>query len=304
MKKTILLLLVLPLLSAYSYAQSEATYSVNFTSNWTQTAHPHPSGSLPGNAHWSKLVGATHNSDVVFLEMGGIATQGVENIAETGNNTVFFNEVQAAIADNYASSLVDGDDLTTAEGQINIDEIITTQDYPLLTLLSMIAPSPDWMIAVNSVSLVDGNGDWIDEINIDLYPYDSGTDSGVDYTSPNADTNPQEPISSLQGVAPFSNEIIGTLTISLENVILGTNDISSNQTVLFPNPTNDKVTISNASNLEMVTIYNVLGAQVMQVKEINSNTTQIDLGDLPSGIYLVKVLSDTSNEGVKRLVKL
>jgi len=304
MKKTYLLLLSIALFSVHSFGQSEATYSVNFTSNWTQTAHPHSSGSLPGNAHWSKLVGATHNSDVVFLEMGGIATQGVENIAETGSNNVFYTEVDAAIANNYASALVDGDGLATAEGEININEIITTEDYPLLTLLSMIAPSPDWMVAINSVSLVDGNGDWIDEINIDLYPYDAGTDSGVDYTSADADTNPQDPISSLQGVTPFSNEIIGTLTISLESVVLGIDDLTTNQTVLFPNPASDKVTISNASNLEMVTIYNVLGTQVMQLKNINSNSTQVDLANLPSGVYLVKVQNDTNNEGVRRLVKL
>jgi len=304
MKRIFLLFLSISLLSIHSNAQSEATYSVNFTSNWTQSAHPHPSGSLPGTAHWSKLVGATHNSDVVFLEMGGTATQGVENIAETGSNTVFYTEVDAAIAANYASALVDGDGLATAEGQININEIITTEDYPLLTLLSMIAPSPDWMVAINSISLVDGNGDWIDEINIDLYPYDAGTDSGVDYTSADADTNPQDPISSLQGVTPFSNEIIGTLTISLESVVLGIDDLTTNQTVLFPNPAGDKVTISNATNLETVTIYNVLGAEVMQLGNINSNSTQIDLSGLPNGVYLVKVQNDTNDESVKRLVKL
>jgi len=304
MKRTFLLLFSIALLSVHSYGQSEATYSVNFTSNWTQTAHPHSSGSLPSNGHWSKLVGATHNSDVVFLEMGGTATQGVENIAETGSNTVFYTEVDAAIAANYASALVDGDGLATAGGQININEVITTEDYPLLTLLSMIAPSPDWMIAVNSVSLVDGNGDWIDEITIDLYPYDAGTDSGVDYTSSDVDTNPQDPISSLQGVTPFSNEIIGTLTITLEGVVLGTDDITSAQTVLFPNPVNDKVTISNANNLETVTIYNVLGAEVMQQNNINSKSIQLDLSSLTSGVYLVKVLNDTNSEGVRRLVKL
>ncbi|MEM7087249.1 MAG: spondin domain-containing protein [Bacteroidota bacterium] len=304
MKKIFLLLLSFSLFSVHSYGQSEAIYSVNFTSNWTQAAHPHPSGNLPGNAHWSKLVGATHNSDVVFLEMGGIATQGVENIAETGNNTVFYAEVDAAISNNNAHVLIDGDGLATGEGQININEISATEDYPLMTLLSMIAPSPDWMIAVNSVSLLDGNGDWIDEISIDLYPYDAGTDSGVDYTSGDSDTDPQEPISSLQGVAPFSNEIIGTLTISLEEVILGVEDATTNETALIPNPANDKVTVSNTTQIEMITIYNVLGKRVKQLTNVNSNSTEIDLSDLSSGVYLVKVLNDTNIEGVKRLVKL
>ena len=303
MKKTILLLFLLSLFSMDTRAQSEATYSVKFTSNWTQTAHPHPSGNLPANAHWSKLVGATHNSDVVFFEMGGTATEGIENIAETGNNTVFFSEVNTAINANSANSLIDGDDLPAAEGEINIGNIVTTEDYPLLTLLSMIAPSPDWIIGVNSISLVDGNGDWQGVIQLDLYPYDAGTDSGVDYTSSNVDTNPKEPISSLQGVAPFSNEVIGTLTITLENV-LGVNEVTSSKTVLFPNPANDNITISSQNNLQSVTIYNVLGAQVMQTSNLNSKSTDVNISDLPSGVYLVKIEDDGNSEGLKRLVKL
>ena len=302
MDKTFLLLLFLVLFSAHTNGQSEATYSVTFTSNWTQAAHPHPSGNLPGNAHWSKLVGATHNNDVVFVEMGGLATQGVENIAEMGSNAVFFSEVNSAIAANFANAIIDGDDLPSAEGQIVIDEIVTTEDYPLLTLLSMIAPSPDWMIAINSISLRNGS-DWIDEINIDLYPYDAGTDSGVDYTSPDLETDPQESISSLQGVPPFSNEIIGSLNITLTGV-LGINDIPQNETVLFPNPANSTVTISNARTLQSVTIYNVLGAEILRKTNINAASTQVDISDLSSGIYLIKVSNNSNNESVKRLVKL
>jgi Spondin_N/Secretion system C-terminal sorting domain len=303
MKKKFLLLLSISILSVYSYAQSEATYSVTFTSNWTQMAHPHSSGNLPSGAHWTKLVGATHNDQVVFVEMGGLASPGVEDIAELGNNTIFFSEVNSAIALNYANFIIDGDDLPTAEGQIVINDIVTTEDYPLLTLLSMIAPSPDWMIAMNSVSLLDTNGDWIDEIIIDLYPYDAGTDSGVDYTSPNMNTDPQEPITSKQGMTPFSNEIIGSITITLEGVILGVDDITLNETILFPNPTDKTVTISSSNSVQAVSIYNALGAEVLTLNDVRSNSKQIDLSHFSSGIYLVKVRDISNNISVKRLVK-
>jgi len=304
MKKKLLLLLSICFFPVYSYAQSEANYTVTFTSNWTQTAHPHSSGNLPGNAHWSKLVGATHNDQVVFVEMGGLASPGVEDIAELGSNTIFFSEVNGAIALNHANFIIDGDDLPTAEGQIIINDIITTEDYPLLTLLSMIAPSPDWMIAMNSLSLLDINGEWIDEIIINLYPYDAGTDSGVDYTSPNMNTDPQEPITSKQGMTPFSNEILGSITITLEGVILEVEDVTLIDTVLFPNPANKKITISNSTLLQEIHIYNALGTEVLMVNDVRSNSQQIDISKLPSGIYLVKVVDISNTTSVKRLVKL
>jgi len=304
MKKQLLLLLSIFLFSVYSYAQSEAIFSVTFTSNWTQTAHPHSSGNLPSNAHWSKLVGATHNDQVVFVEMGGLATPGVEDIAELGSNTIFFSEVNSAMALNYANSLIDGGDLPTAEGQIIINDIVTTEDYPLLTLLSMIAPSPDWMIAMNSIPLLDTDGDWIDEIIINLYPYDAGTDGGLDYTSPNMNTDPQDPISSKQGMTPFSNEIIGSITITLEGVILGVDDVALNETIIFPNPAKETITISSSNSVQAVHIYNALGMEVLTLNDVNSNAQQIDVRYLPSGIYLVKVLDSSNNISVKRLVKL
>ena len=81
------------LFSANILAQSAATYDINFTSTWNSSDH----GTLPGNAHWSNLVGANHNSNISFLEMGGTATTGIENVAEAGSNTVFNSEVQSAI---------------------------------------------------------------------------------------------------------------------------------------------------------------------------------------------------------------
>jgi len=302
MKNKYLLLLCILFFANYSFAQSIASYTVTFTSNWSQATHPHSSGNLPAGAHWTKLVGATHTDQIVFLEMGGTATQGVENVAEQGNNTVFFNEVNAAITANFADQFIDGDDLSSAEGEIIISGLLVSEEYPLLTLLSMIAPSPDWMIAINSISLIDGNGDWIDEINLNLYPYDAGTDSGVDYTSPDNDTNPQEPISSLQGVSPFSNEIIGTINIQL-NLILGNEDVSINEAALFPNPATETVTISNENPLQSVIIYNVLGVEVLKMSDINTTAQQIDISTLPSGMYLVKIKDSLNNTAVKQLIK-
>ena len=72
------------------FAQSKASYTVSFTSVWdTETNDPVKGNStmtLPVNAHWSDLVGATHNSSSRLLEMGNLASLGIKNVAEVGSN--------------------------------------------------------------------------------------------------------------------------------------------------------------------------------------------------------------------------
>lgn len=283
---------------------STATYRVVFESNWSQKTHPHPSGNIPSNAHWSKLVGATHNDQVTFFEMGSISSPGFENVAELGSNSVFFSEINTAIDNDTASSLIDGPGLSSALGSMIINEVTTTNEHPLISLVSMIAPSPDWVIAINSTPLRDDTENWVDEITFDVYPYDAGTDSGTDYTSSNMDANPKEPISSLQGILPFSSEKMGTITITLQEVILSTNDFEDLETIsVYPNPAQNSITISNKIVLNSVEIYSVLGNKVLSKLNLNKQSETIDISHLPSGIYLINTVDSDKKSVTKKIVK-
>lgn len=164
----------------------------------------------------------------------------------------------------------------------------------------MIAPSPDWMIAINSISLLDGSGDWKNEIVLDLFPNDAGSDSGIDYTSANNNTSPKEPISSLVGVVPFSSQKIGTLTITLEDVVLGTSDFENKNTLAtYPNPGSGQVTILSPSiTLKTIELYNIIGAKVLSISEINRLKTSINVTNLSSGIYLMRITDDGLNKEI------
>lgn len=294
------LLIVFVLICICSQSQTTAVYDITFTSVWNATDH----GTLPGNAHWSKLVGANHNNNVVFLEMGQNASPGIENVAELGDNVVFSNEVNAAVTATDAEQYIDGNDLGTATGNITIIGLQISEDFPLLTLVSMIAPSPDWMIAVNSIDLRENNN-WKNSISIDLFPYDAGTDNGVNYTSADDDNDPQDPISSLQGVSPFNTEKIGSLTITLDQV-LGIDDNAFDSGIkIFPNPTSEKINISNQTNqdLNSVIIYNVLGKIVEKLDPIGINQTLIlQLHNLNSGIYFIKMASIDGQSVTKKII--
>ena len=80
-------------------------------------------------------------------------------------------------------------------------EFTAHSTHSLLSLVSMIAPSPDWFVGVHGFDL-QANGMWVDEVTLTLDPYDAGTDNGTTYTSANADTSPKDPISRL--VSPLS----------------------------------------------------------------------------------------------------
>lgn len=60
-----------------------------------------------------------------------------------------------------------------------------------------IVPSPDWFVGVDSLDLCDG-GRWREQVAMDLYPYDAGTDSGFTFSSPNFATVPQDTVTEVR----------------------------------------------------------------------------------------------------------
>ena len=298
-------LLLIILFSVTSIAQSTATYDINFTSTWTTENH----GILPSNAHWSNLVGANHNSDITFLEMGGTATVGIENVAETGSNTVFNSEVQTAInAGNTEQWLQASFSPFAAISAATLSDVVVSEDFPLLTLVSMIAPSPDWMIAINSLNLWDTSlNQWKDTFTVDLFPYDAGTENGFGYSGSNAATNPRGVITNVAGAAgyPFNSAKIGTITITLKSATLGLDVIkSSNVVSIYPNPSSTgRITVTNSTLLSGIEIYDVLGKRVKQILiDTAESKHHISLNDLNKGVYILRLTTPSGNTESKKLI--
>ena len=191
-------------------AGASATYTVTFTGAWTAEVTP---GGVPDGAHFSPLIGGVHNADVAFLEAGGKATPGIESMAERGRTATLTEEIEAA-GGNALSVLrkESGSGRTEASA---FASVTVTADHPLITLLSMIAPSPDWFVGVFGLSLLDGEGEWIEALTVDLHPWDAGTEEGDDFSFDNAATAPHGTITSLQGTGRFADVPIATMTFTL-----------------------------------------------------------------------------------------
>lgn len=186
-----------------------ATYRIDFSATWSSTTHP---TSFPGGAHWSPLIGAVHSSRASFWEMGETSSPGMESMAETGATGTLTDEINDQIPNN-ALSVVSGSG-SSSPGSVRIRGVEVRLDHPLVTVVSMIAPSPDWFAGVTGLSLLNGVGQWADTRQVVLFPLDAGTDDGTSYTASNANTSPKEPIRSLRGINPFSRAPVATLTFT------------------------------------------------------------------------------------------
>ena len=183
------------LCAAYALADTEPTearYRVTFSATWSAETHP---TSFPSNPHFSGLVGATHHGDVRIWQTGEVASDGIELMAETGGKATLLPEIEHLIEDGEAHGELSGGGQPTSPSTVSL-EFDAVSTHPYVTLVSMLAPSPDWFVGVSALPLMD-EGAWRKRVEVSLRLYDAGTDDGTVFTAANADTDPAEPIIAL-----------------------------------------------------------------------------------------------------------
>jgi hypothetical protein len=166
-----------------------ARYRVTFDASWSAQSHPND---IPRTPHFSRLIGGTHRATVRFWEAGALASEGIRLMAEQGRTTPLDTEVEAAITAGHAQRVLVGDAVDRSPDRVSL-EFEIGRDFSLVTLVSMLAPSPDWFVGVSSLNLIE-SGDWVAEKVIVLQPWDAGTDSGHTFSAADLKTSPPEPI--------------------------------------------------------------------------------------------------------------
>lgn len=197
-------------------AQDTATYSITFQGNWnTQSS---PGGVPPDNIrYFTRVTGAVHNNEESYWKPGGLASRGLETLAETGSGSLFKSELRDAKKRRNVKKILELDFNRGAES-VHKAKAEFDRNYPLITLACMLDPSPDWFTGVSSLSLLDGQGNWRTLHSVYLFPYDAGTEEGREYRLENPATDPQQPISSLRGKGKFSSSVpVARLAFELVN---------------------------------------------------------------------------------------
>jgi hypothetical protein len=168
---------------------SEASYKVIVTLNWTS-----PNFAVPAGAHVTTLTGMVHSKDTFLWMPGTLATPGLEDVAEIGNNTKMNAESDAIIQKNKALSKF-AVTPPAVTGTIETSLMLNT-NYSYVSFASMIAPSPDWFMGIHDFNLLNGNS-WINDVTVDLVIYDAGTEDGDVFGYNNPASAPQQNIALL-----------------------------------------------------------------------------------------------------------
>ncbi|KAF5273765.1 hypothetical protein FQR65_LT17079 [Abscondita terminalis] len=172
-------------------ACDEAKYNLIFEGIWSNRTHPKDFPFSLWLTHFSDVIGASHERNFSFWGEGHIATEGFRSLAEWGSVRLMESELRSQ--SSRLRTIVKAAGLWYPRVNTNTStNFRVDRKHHLVSLASMFGPSPDWVVGVNGLNLCLKDCSWIENLTVDLYPWDAGTDSGITYMSPNAETKPKE----------------------------------------------------------------------------------------------------------------
>uniref|UniRef100_A0A182N3K1 Spondin-1 n=1 Tax=Anopheles dirus TaxID=7168 RepID=A0A182N3K1_9DIPT len=172
-------------------ACDEAKYSLTFEGIWSNETHPKDYPFAIWLTHFSDVIGASHDTNFSFWGEQHIATDGFRMLAEWGSVRLLEDELRAK--GSRLRTLIKAAGLWYPRVNANTtSNFRVDRKHHKISLASMFGPSPDWVVGVSGLDLCRADCTWTEALDIDLYPWDAGTDGGISYMSANAETQPRE----------------------------------------------------------------------------------------------------------------
>jgi hypothetical protein len=140
-----------------------AEYRVTFESTWSAQTHPFE---FPSNAHFSGLIGGTHNDGVSFWQWAHWPARASRTWRSWVPRPPSRRKCRRRSPQGRRTPCC-----LVAASAPHRDRCrwlsTSTRRSPLVTLVSMLAPSPDWFVGVSALSL-RANRAWIPQVVVDL----------------------------------------------------------------------------------------------------------------------------------------
>jgi hypothetical protein len=164
-----------------------AEYTVIIKSTWTKANFPLE---YPSDAHFSGMIGASHNARYTIFAVGRKPTRGLERLSEEGKHSPLNDEIKTAITQGNALALFESGGLKNWKDSM-VATVRVDPAHPLVDVVNMVAPSPDWFTGATNVNLI-ANGAWVTSRRVVLSAYDAGGDDGTTYKAADKDANPKK----------------------------------------------------------------------------------------------------------------
>ena len=100
----------------------------------------------------------------------------------------------------------------------------------------------------------------------------------------------------------YRNNDVGSSAFFLTDDVAGIEDYQQLSFKFYPNPATDVLNVSAASNIDLISITNLLGQEVRHVAP-NQKQTVLNIADLQNGVYLMKVQTGDKVSTVKFIKK-
>ncbi len=222
----------------------------------------------------------------------------VDNLILTGENSC--SPVTSSVNENVCF----GSDFTYADGTVSTN--ITVNQNHVSTLTGAAANGCDSVVTQSlNVITVDvsvtqnGNDITANATGATFQWLDCGNSNNIINGETSATYTAT--FSGDYAVEVTQNGCIDTSSCTSINVV-GLAEITSQTISLFPNPTNENITINAQKSLiSSVEVYNELGQIVLVKQSVNSSITSFIMPD-KSGIYFVKIISEQATL-VQRVIK-
>ncbi|XP_037954007.1 spondin-1-like [Teleopsis dalmanni] len=184
-------------------ACDEARYEITFERLWSRNLHPKDFPTNVWLTHFSDMLGVAHSNDYRFWEYGELATPAMKVFAEHGSSRLLEREFH----DNYKMGNIRTIIKARTPAFPNVNgrataSIRVDSKHHLISMVSKIEPSPDWLVGITGVNLCLPNCTWLLQNVINLYPTDIGTDAGPSYLSPDQPQVPPDVIKRLRSDYP------------------------------------------------------------------------------------------------------
>lgn len=147
--------------------------------------------------------------------MYGYATRGVQDVAETGSFSLLRSELEAARAEGMVGDIQIDTTMPGPSGSAGVTLEVNC-DFPFISAVSMVAPSPDWIVPVfRFATLRRKNGKYKKRGMRQLDVWDAGTDAGKTLTARNRKSKPKENIHPVQGT-DFDGKTIAVFRVAVK----------------------------------------------------------------------------------------